>query len=91
MSTTSKEEPMWIQLYGESINLNNVSRFWLEQDRSSDGSIIPTLKIQLASHRPGEWLEFEIRSNGEDGKSSIEIAEEALEELRSAIGQHVVL
>lgn len=82
---------MWIQLYGESINLDNVSRFWLEQDQSADNSIIPTLKIQLTNHGPKEWLEFEIFADEKSEKSSIELAKETLNDLRSLVGQHRLL
>ena len=82
---------MWIQLKGESINLDNVSRFWLEQDLSDDESIIPTLKIQLTNHLSNEWLEFEIHAEGKSPQSSIELAKSILNELRSLLGQHVLL
>ena len=81
---------MWIQLYGESINMDNVSRFWLEQDRSSDNSIIPTLKIQLTNHSVGEWLEFEIHSKDKE-VSSIDLAQEKMAELRTLLGQAKLL
>jgi len=82
---------MWIQLYGKSINLNNVSRFWLEQDQSDDNSIIPTLKIQLTNHRTDEWLEFEIHAPEDSEMNSIELAKSILNELRSLLGQHILI
>ena len=82
---------MWIQIRGESINLDNVSRFWLEQDLSEDDSIIPTLKIQLTNHTTKEWLEFEIHSNPDSGQTSIDLAKSMLNELRSLLGQHILL
>ena len=82
---------MWIQLYGESINLDNVCRFWLEKDQSDDNSIIPTLKIQLTNHHAKEWLEFEIHAEDGSAMSSYELAQATLNELRSLIGQHVLL
>ncbi|MGK5090476.1 hypothetical protein WDW89_00515 [Deltaproteobacteria bacterium TL4] len=82
---------MWVQLKGESINLDNVCRFWLEKDLSDDKSIIPTLKIQLSNHRSNEWLEFEIYAEDDSGKSSIELAESMLSDLRSLLGQHILL
>ena len=82
---------MWIQLYGESINLDNVTRFWLDQDRSSDDSIIPTLKIQLAGHGISEWLEFEIHAEEDAKMSSIELAKAKIRELEDIIKPHILL
>ncbi|MBF0237369.1 MAG: hypothetical protein HQM12_06665 [SAR324 cluster bacterium] len=82
---------MWVQLYGQSINMNNVSRFWLEQEQSDDNSIIPTLKIQLTNHGPHEWIEFEIHATGNSDIGSLELAKTVLHELRTILDQQILL
>lgn len=75
---------MWIQLYGVVINMDNVTRFWLEQDQSTDDSIIPTLKFQMRNHKSDEWLEFEVKSRDKN-VSSIELAKRIIKEIKLLI------